>query len=43
MRPGADLSANFDYYPGTALTPDADIRFERKVKVGDVIVVVTFT
>lgn len=42
MRPGADAAANYDYYPGTALTPDADIRFERKVKDGDIISVITW-
>jgi hypothetical protein len=40
MRPGADLNADFDYYPGTALTPDADLRFERVLRSGDVIVIV---
>ena len=42
MRPGADLNADYDYYPGTSLTPDADIRFEEKIKDGDVIAAVVW-
>ena len=42
MRPGANAAANYDYYPGTALTPDADLRFERSIKDGDVIGVVVW-
>lgn len=42
MRPGANAAANYDYYPGTALTPDADIRFERAIKNADVIAIAVF-
>ena len=41
MRPGADASANNDYYPGTSLAL-GQVRFERKVKIGDVIKVRKF-
>jgi hypothetical protein len=39
-RPGADAAANNDYYPGSTLTPAAALRFEFKLKTGDVICVV---
>jgi hypothetical protein len=42
QRPGADLSANNDYYPGTSLTL-GQLRFEYTVKVGDVICVVPYS
>jgi len=42
MRPGADIVADFDYYPGTALTPAAQLKFERVVRVGDIISVVVW-
>jgi hypothetical protein len=37
LRPGANAAANFDYYPGSTLTPAAALRFEFNVKAGDVI------
>jgi len=40
LRPGADATANNDYYPGTALTPAAQMRFEFTVKINDVICVI---
>lgn len=41
MRPGANSSANFDYYPSSTFTGgDVNICFERTLKSGDVIVVV---
>jgi len=39
-RPGANSGANNDYYPGSTLTPAAALRFEHKVKNGDVICIV---
>lgn len=39
MRPGADASANNDYYPTATLSP-AELRFEFKLKTGDVICVI---
>lgn len=40
LRPGADASANNDYYPGTTLVTAAKLKFEFKLKTGDVICVV---
>jgi hypothetical protein len=40
MRPGADASANNDYYPGTSLVTAAQLKFEFKLKTGDVICVI---
>jgi len=42
LRPGADISANNDYYPGTSITAPAKIKFEFKVKVGDVLCVIPY-
>jgi hypothetical protein len=42
LRPGADSSANNDYYPGTALTPAAQLKFEFTVKQNDVICVIPY-
>lgn len=39
LRPGADASANNDYYPGTAAT---EIKFEFQLKAGDVLCVVPY-
>lgn len=39
-RPGANSGANNDYYPGTTLVTAAKLKFEHKVKTGDVICVV---
>lgn len=41
LRPGADSSANNDYYPGTTLSPAA-LKFEFTVKVNDVICVIPY-
>jgi hypothetical protein len=39
MRPGADSSANNDYYPGTTFTAgDVELKWERAIKPGDVFV-----
>ena len=36
MRPGADASANHDYYPGTSFTAgNVELKFERATKNGD--------
>lgn len=40
LRPGADASANHDYYPGTSLT-NGQLMFEFTVKIGDVICTVS--
>jgi hypothetical protein len=41
MRPGADATANFDYYPGSVFTAgDVNLAFERNLKSGDIIVTV---
>lgn len=40
MRPGADATANNDYYPGDSLA-NGDLKFERKLKDGDVIGVIS--
>jgi len=42
LRPGVDLNADHDYYPGTSLAA-GQIRFEFKLKVGDTICVVPYT
>lgn len=42
LRPGANAAANNDYYPGTAITAPAQIRFEFKVKAGDVLCVIPY-
>lgn len=39
MRPGADASANNDYYPGTT---DKALKFEFQLRIGDVICVVPY-
>lgn len=41
LRPGSDSSANNDYYPGTSLAL-GQLRFEFKVKIGDVLCVVPY-
>ena len=40
MRPGANAGANNDYYPTATLSPAAELRFEFKLKTGDVIAVI---
>lgn len=42
LRPGADSLANNDYYPGTALGPAAQLRFEFTVKQNDVLCVIPY-
>jgi hypothetical protein len=42
LRPGADASANHDYYPGTSLVTAAQLKFEFKVKSGDVLCVIPY-
>jgi hypothetical protein len=42
QRPGADASANNDYYPGTSLA-NGQLKFEYTVKSGDVICVVPYS
>jgi hypothetical protein len=42
LRPGADASANNDYYPGSTLTPAAELKFEFAVKLGDVLCVIPY-
>lgn len=42
LRPGANSGANHDYYPGTALTPAAQLKFEFTVKLNDVICVIPY-
>jgi hypothetical protein len=42
LRPGADASANNDYYPGTSLVL-GQLKFEFVVKTGDVIVVIAYS
>lgn len=42
LRPGANAAANNDYYPGTALTPAAQLKFEFTAKINDVICVVPY-
>lgn len=41
MRPGADASANHDYYPGTSL-PNGQLRFEFVLRLNDVICVIPY-
>lgn len=41
LRPGADASANNDYYPGTSLA-NGQLKFEFKVKNNDVLCVVPY-
>lgn len=41
LRPGANAAANNDYYPGTSLA-NGQLRFEFKVKNGDVLCVVPY-
>jgi hypothetical protein len=42
MRPGANASANFDYYPGTDFIPgNVDLRFERRVRNNSTIAIQT--
>lgn len=41
LRPGADSSANNDYYPGTSLT-NGQLKFEFKVKQNDVLCVIPY-
>src|SRR3990172_1913666 len=40
MRPGVDAAANNDYYPGTTLAGAAKLKFEFKLKTGDVLCVI---
>lgn len=40
LRPGADASANHDYYPGTSLATAAQLKFEFQLRLNDVICVV---
>lgn len=40
IRPGANAAANHDYYPGSVLTPAAQLKFEFTVKINDVICVI---
>lgn len=40
LRPGADASANHDYYPGTTLATAAKLKFEFQLRINDVICVV---
>ncbi len=42
LRPGADASANHDYYPGTSLV-NGQLKFEFTVKTNDVICVVPYS
>jgi len=42
LRPGANSGANHDYYPGTALTPAAQLKFEFILKLNDVICVIPY-
>ena len=42
LRPGADASANHDYYPGSSITAPAKIKFEFKVKNNDVLCVIPY-
>jgi len=42
LRPGADASANNDYYPGTSLATAAQLKFEFSVKLGDVLCVIPY-
>lgn len=42
LRPGANSLANHDYYPGTSLTPAAQLKFEFKVKANDVLCVIPY-
>ena len=42
IRPGANSGANNDYYPGTVLTPAAQLKFEFKVKLNDVLCVIAW-
>ena len=42
LRPGADASANNDYYPGTSLATAAQLKFEFSVKAGDVLCVIPY-
>ena len=42
LRPGANSGANNDYYPGTGLTPAAQLKFEFKVKLNDVLCVIPY-
>ena len=41
LRPGANSATNNDYYPGTSLT-NGQLKFEFKVKVGDVLCVIPY-
>lgn len=41
LRPGANSGANHDYYPGTSLT-DGQLRFEFRVRTGDVLCVIPY-
>lgn len=42
LRPGANASANFDFYPGTSLA-NGQLKFEGKLKIGDVLCVVRWS
>lgn len=41
MRPGADASANHDYYPGSSL-PNGQLKFEFVLRLNDVICVIPY-
>lgn len=41
LRPGADATANNDYYPGTSL-PNGQLKFEFTVKINDVLAVIPY-
>jgi hypothetical protein len=41
LEPGADATANNDYYPGTSLA-DGQLMFEYTVKIGDIICVIPY-
>lgn len=42
LRPGANSSANNDYYPGTSLTPAAQLQFEFVLKQNDVLCIIPY-
>jgi hypothetical protein len=42
LRPGANAAANNDYYPGTSLVTAAQLRFEFRVKLNDVLCVIPY-
>ena len=42
LRPGANSAANNDYYPGTVLTPAAQLKFEFVLKQNDVLCIIPY-